>query len=152
MSEKPITKSEVRDIINNQEDSISQLINPEELVHQDIDSWEEADIELLMEELGANLDEWHFMATHPYEGLIQELATSLFMDDMVRVPFDHLVFDSRDKAVIEGYWLYDMSNREVMDCIHENKQDIGYFHEYEQESQMFIESCVVDAQVKDIQE
>jgi len=150
MSEK-LTKKEVREMVQENEDSITRIISPSDLIHQDISNWENADMTMLKDELHDSLSEWHFMATHPYEDLIQELAVSLYMDEMVRIPFDHLVFESRDKAVIEGYWLYDMDNREIMDRIHENKEDMEFFHEYEQNAQMFIESCVIDTQVQELE-
>jgi len=145
-----MTKSEARKRIN--PDSITKLISPTDLTHQDIDKWENVDIELLKQELHDNISEWSFQATHPYEHLIQDLAVGLFIKSMQRVPYDHLVFDSKDKCVIEGYWLYDMNKTEIMDRVNENKENIEYFHEYVQESQMFIESCVIDSQVKELEQ
>lgn len=156
MSEKPITKREVREKIQEQAESITQLINPSDLIHQDIDSWEDADMDKLKEELHTNVEGWHGMApSHPYENLIQELAVALYIEDMVRIPFDdlnHVKYSDRDTCVREGYWLYDMSNTEVLDRVHENKEEIDHFHEYESEAQMFVESCVIDAQIQELEE
>ena len=147
-----MTKSEARKVVNKNTDSITKIIDVSDLIHQDKDSWENVDIELLKDELHDSISEWSFQAKHPYESLIQELAIGLFIESMQRVPYDHLVFDSKDKCVIEGYWLYDMNKTEVMDRVNENKDNIEYFHEYVQESQMFIESCVIDSQVKELEQ
>ena len=147
-----MTKSEARKVVNKNTDSITKIIDVSDLIHQDKDSWKNVNIELLKDELYDGMSEWSFQATHPYESLIQELAVGLFIESMQRVPFEHLVFDSKDKCVIEGYWLYDMNKTEVVNRVNENKDRIEYFHEYVQESQMFIESCVIDKQVKELEQ
>lgn len=146
-----MTENKARKVVNKNTDSITKIIDVSDLIHQDVNSWENVDIELLKQELHDSIGEWSFQATHPYESLIQELAVSYYIESMQRVPYDHLVFDSRDKCVIEGYWLYDMNKTEIVDMVNENKDNIEYFQEYVQESQMFIESCVIDKQVKELE-
>lgn len=144
-------KNEIRQNVKSQTDSITRLISPGDLVHQDIDNWENADMERLKRELREGMSEWSYQAHHPYETDIRDLALLLYRKDMVRVPFDHLVFESRHKAVREGYWLYDMSVYEVNEKIGLNWDDIEHMHEYVSEAQMTIESWVLDEQVAELE-
>ena len=150
--ENELTLSEAKSIVKNQEDSITQLINPEDLIHQDIDSWENADVELLKDELyGSMGNAWTYGINHPYGDMIEELAVNRYVENMIRIPFDHLnpdKFNGPEDAVIEGYWLYDMSESEVKELVYEWNSDIEFFHEYENEAMQFVESIVIDEQIK----
>ena len=144
-------KNEIRQDVKSQTDSITRIISPDDLVHQDIDEWENADMERLSMELYDNMSEWSYQAKHPHETDIKDLALLLYREDMTRVPAADLVFDSRHKAVQEGYWLYNMSVEEVNEKIGVNWEDIEYMHEYESEAQMEIEGWILDAQIEELE-
>ena len=147
-----MTKAKAKELVHENTESITKIIDVSDLIRQNVDSWDNVDIDLLKDELYDSLSEWSYQATHPYESLIQELAVGLFIESMQRVPYDHLVFESRDKCVKEGYWLHDMNKNEILNRVIKNKNQIEYFYEYERESQMFIESCVIDSQVKELEQ
>lgn len=144
-------KSEIRKDVKANTDTIDRIIGPNDLIHQDIDSWDNVDISMLETELHESMDEWHFQANHPYENAIHELAVILYIEDMQRIPINHLNFNSRDKCVIEGYWLFDMDNQEVRDRVNENWEDIEYVHEYESSAQMTVESWIMDKYLENIE-
>lgn len=147
-----LTLEEAKAIVRENENSITRIINPEDLTHQDISSWEEVDIERLKEELAMSISEaWTYGIDHPYEDMIKEVAVNQYVDDMLRVPFDHLVFESREKCVIEGHWLFKMSREEVTEIVWENMEDIDHFHEYENEVMQEIESAIIEARLSDLE-
>ena len=144
-------KNDIRESVKSNADTIDRIIAPNDLIHQDIDSWDNADIDQLKDELYESMSEWHYQAKHPYESAIHDLAVILYKEDMQRIPIDHLSFNSRDKCVIEGYWLYDMSNNEVVDRINENYENIEYWHEYVESAQMQVESWIMDKYLENIE-
>lgn len=146
-----LTLEEAKEKVRENEDSITSLIDPSDLVYQDIDSWENVDIDKLEEELAIMLGEaWTYGIDHPYGDMIRDLAVKDYIDHMDRVPFDHLVFDSREKCVIEGYWLYDMSYDEVFEIVWKNRNDIDHFYDFEQPNMMEIENAIIEARLEDL--
>lgn len=143
-------KKTIRQDVKSQTDSITRIISPEDLVHQDINDWENADLDRLKEELAESMSEWHYQSKHPFEKSIKDLALILYRENMVRVPFDHLTFESRDKAVRKGYWLREMSVNMVNEKIRVNWDSIEHMHEFEQEAQMEIEGWILEAKVEEI--
>lgn len=149
---RELTVEKARSIVKESEDTIESLINPSDLIHQDIDSWDNVNVDSLRDELADSLTEaWTYGINHPYGDLIHELAVNLYVEDMVRVPFDHLVFNSRAKCVIEGYWLYDMGKCEVRELVSENSEGIEWFHECEFEAMMEIESAILEARLENFE-
>ena len=144
-------KSDIRKDVMDNTDTIDRIIAPSDLIHQDIESWDNADMDQLKDELFDSMSEWSYQVSHPYESAIHELATILYIEDMQRVPIDDLSFNSRDKCVIEGYWLYDMNNQEVRDRVNENWEDIEYRHEYESSAKMEVESWIMDKYLANIE-
>lgn len=142
---EPISKQEVRSIVMNETDSINKVISPNDLIHQDIDSWDNVDIDRLKDELAYN--DYTYGINHPYDNLIFELAVSLYMDNMTRIKLDHLVFDELTECVTRGYWPYGENKYIIQETINEYHEDIDFFYEYEQEAQQFVESCMMDAQI-----
>lgn len=147
MSER-LSLQEAKEQIREDEYHISDLINPEDLNLQDVENWGDADVDLLRDEIGMGLSEWSYPYDHPYEDLILDLAIDEFVDDMIRVPFDHLVFESREECVIQGYWLYDMSRNEVTELVYENREEFEFLPI--DRVMMEIESAILDARLADI--
>jgi len=146
-----LTRSSIRAKVQENTDPIEMVISPSDLIHQDIDSWENVDIDRLKDELHENMSEWSYQANHPYERAIHDLAVLMFREDMQRVPMEDLRFESRDKAVANAYWLYDMSKYVVREIIEENWEDMEYTHEYESDALMQIESWIMDKKLANIQ-
>jgi hypothetical protein len=149
MSDK-LTLSEAKEQVRENEPSINELI-PISDINQNVESWENVDKDKLADSIHMDMgDAWTYGINHPYGDMILELAINRFIDDMVRVPFNHLnpdKFNTRAKAVIEGYWLYDMSKNEVRELVYENHESIDFFHECENEVMQEIESAIIEARL-----
>lgn len=141
--------SDIRKEVKANTDTIDRIIAPSDLTHQDVTSWDNVDLDRLKDELAYT--DWTYGINHPYGDYIHEVAINLFIDEMVRAPFDHLNFNSRDKCVIEGYWLYDMSNTEVWDRVNENWEDIEHRGEYESSAIMIVEGWVMDKYLENLE-
>jgi hypothetical protein len=90
------------------------LITGEDLP-EDFDKLEEE----LSESVGVILSESG--TYHPtIEALIQDLEYSLYVEEMPRVKMEHLVFDTHEEAVKEGYWPYKMSCGEALNVAYEH--------------------------------
>jgi len=144
-------KQDIRQDVMSETDPIETFIQPGDLDFQEVNSWEDADIDLLAQEIYESMIEWHFQARHLYESLIQELATILYINKMQRIPFSHLAFNSRDKCVIEGYWLYDMSKSEVRDRVNDNWDEIEDKDTHEHSAQRTVENWVIDKYLTNIE-
>lgn len=142
---------EAKEWIMENEYRIQDLIKPEDLIYQDITSWDNVNIDALREEIGMGFDQWTYPNSHPYSETIRDLAIKWYVEDMIRIPFDHLVFEDREKCVIEGYWLYDISRNEVSELVYENIAEIEFFYEYEDNVRMEIESYILDARLRDLE-
>jgi hypothetical protein len=156
MREKDITTmAEAKNYVLNNEDPIDMLINPSDLIHQDIESWDNVDIDRLRDELAGGMgDSWTYGINHPYGDLIERIAIERFVEDMQRISMDHLnpeVFRGIEDMVIEGYWPYQTNNKEIRELVYEWKDDIEFFHEYESEVMYEIESYIIDARLKNLE-
>jgi len=148
------TLQEAKSMVYNQEDSIKQLIDPSDLTHQSIESWNNVDKELLKDELvGSMGDAWTYGINHPYESLIEELAVKRFVGDMQRVRKNDLnpeKFKELEDMAVSGYWPNSVSRDEIVEAVWEIKDNIDYFHEYEQEVMFEIEDSIIEARLKDL--
>jgi hypothetical protein len=145
------TLKDAKAYVFEQEDSIKSLINPSDLFHQDLESWDNADIDRLRDELAGSMGEaWTYGINHPYGDIIRDIAVNQYVDDMVRIPRDHLVFGNNpEKCVQEGYWLHEWSRDFVTELVYENMENIEFFHEYEDNVRMEIEASILEARLKD---
>jgi hypothetical protein len=149
------TLAEATDMVKKQENSIDMYINPNDLIHQDIDSWDNVDIDKLKDELAASMsDSWTYGINHPYESLIQELAVNLYVEDMQRIKENHLnpeEFNSIEHMVMRGYWVNSMNRQEVTELVYENMENVAYFHEYENEALQEIENAILEARIEGLE-
>lgn len=151
------TLKDAKAYVYQNEDSIKRIIAPSDLVHQNVDNWDNVDKDLLREELGMSMgDVWTYGINHPYGNLIEDMAIVLFIDDMPKIRFDHLVFDTVKECVKNGYWPYgselgdkNPNKWDMQNIVYEVKSDIEYFHEYETEVQQEIEASIIEARLKD---
>ena len=145
------TLKEAKEYVFENEDSIKRIIDPSDLIYQDIDNWENTDTDILRDEIGMSLgDSWTFGINHPYGDLIRDIAVNRFVSDMIRIPRDHLVFgNDPEKCTKKGYWLNEWSRDFVTELVYENLDDIDYFHEYESEILQEIEASMIEARLKD---
>jgi hypothetical protein len=150
-----LTLSEAKEKVKNQEESITKIIDPNDLIHQDVESWDNVDIDKLKDELYGSIgDAWTYPHSHPYASMIESIAVNQFVEDMQRIPFEHLnpeIFKGPEDANVEGYWLYDQSREEVRNVVYEWKDDIEFFHEYEDNVRMEIDSAILDARIEDLE-
>jgi len=146
------TLQEAKEYVYKQEDSIKKIISPSDLIHQDITEWDNADKELLRDELaGCMGDAWTYGINHPYGDMIEQLAVKRFVDDMQRVPMNDLnpeIYKGIEDMAVNGYWPNQTSRQEIEEIVYEWK-DIEFFHEYEQEVMQEIEASIIDARLKD---
>lgn len=152
------TISEAKEFVLENEDSVESLISPSDLIHQDIDKWENADIERLKDELYGSMDVWTYGIDHPYGNMIESIAITQFLNDIPRIRFDHLVFDDITECVVNGYWPYgselgdnNPNMQDMREYVYEVKENIDYFHEYETEIRMEIESFIIEARLKNLE-
>jgi len=147
------TLQEAKEFVYNEEDSIKALISPSDLVHQDIEEWDNADKELLREELAMSMgDAWTYGISHPYGDIIEQLAVKQFVDDMQRVPMNDLnpeIYKGIEDMVIQGYWPYETNRQEIEELVYEWNSDIEFFHEYESHVMQEIEASIIEARLKD---
>jgi hypothetical protein len=145
------TLQEAKAYVYEQEDSIKRIIAPSDVRRQDLDNWEECDTDMLREELGMSLGEaWTYGINHPYGDLIETIAVKQYVEDMTRIPRDHLVFGNNpEKCVQEGYWLYEWSRDFVSELVYEQRENIEFFHECEDKVRMELEASILEARLKD---
>jgi hypothetical protein len=154
MRQKDIeTLQEGKEYVYNQEDSIKRIIAPSDIRMQDLESWDNADMDRLRDELGISLGEgWTYGIDHPYGELIESIAVNRYVEDMTRIPMDHLnpeMFGGIEDMVCSGYWPYETSRDEIRNLVWEWNDNIDYFHEYEQEVMQEIEASILEARLKD---
>lgn len=142
---------EILESVRENEDTIERLISPEDIIHQDVQSWEEVDKERLVEELHESLSEWHFQESHPYESSIQELAALKFLENASRVSMDILNLESHNEAIRNYVWPNEIGHEEALEIIFEEKDNIEWYHEFESEAQMEIENEVIEARIEDLE-
>ena len=151
------TLQEAKEYVFENEDSIKRIISPSDLIHQDIDNWDNADIDRLKDELAGSMgDSWTYGINHPYGDLIERIAVNRFLEDIPRIRFSHLVFDNIQECVKNGYWPYgsELGDKnpdkwDMREIVYEVKEDIDYFHEYESEVLQEIEASMIEARLKD---
>lgn len=145
-----LTLSEAKERVRREEPSMDKIISIDD-VRQDVDSWQEVDKDKLADSLHMDMgDAWTYPHNHPYSDLILDLAIKSYMEDMVRIPEEHLnpdKFQTAADCVIEGYWLYGMTNDEVRELVYEHHDNIEFFYEYEDEIRMEIDSAVMEARL-----
>ena len=155
MTQENLTLEEAKEKVREKEDSIQSLINPSDLTHQNVDTWEKVNVEKLREELAMGMgDAWTYGINHPYGDLIEELAVNRYVEDMQRVPKNDLnpeKFKGIEDMVISGYWPYETSREEIRELVWEWNEDIEFFHEYEFEIMQEIESAILEARLKDFE-
>lgn len=81
--------------------SLPELIGPSD-IDDTADTWGDITDEQIESEIAECLDVVH--TESQYEGLIRDLAVTLWRDSLPRVSMDHLVFDDKAEAVRNGYW------------------------------------------------
>ena len=148
-------KSEIEETVRQNTDSITKLIKPQDLSHQNITDWEDADIDALEMELAENMSHWTYPNDHPYTSEIENLAIDLYLKECVRIPMEHLnseEFRGKEDAINEGYWLNSLSYREARELVYRQKSDTDFFYEYEREAIHFVENIVLDEQMKELKE
>lgn len=146
-------KAEIEEQVRNDTDSITKIVNPGDITHQDIDSWENVDIDALKMELAYGMDEWTYPFDHPYASEIENLAIDLFLDQCVRIPGKHLnpdKFNGPQDAITEGYWLNSLSYQEARELVYEWNSEIEFFHEFEREAMEFVENIVLNEQLQEL--
>jgi len=151
------TLKEAKEYVYNQEDSIKRMIAPSDIRNQDLESWDNADIDMLRDELGMSMgDVWTYGINHPYGSLIERIAVIRFIEDMPSIRFKHLVFDTIQECVKNGIRPYgselgdkNPNKWDMREIVYEVKEDIDYFHEYEQEVRQEIEASILEARLKD---
>jgi len=145
------TMKDAKEYVYENEDSIKRMIDPSDIRMQDIDNWDNADMDMLRDELGMSMsDAFTYGINHPYGDLILSVTVNRFVSDMSRIPNSHLVFgNDPEKCVKEGYWLNEWNRDFVTELVYENLEDIEYFHEYESEVLQEIEASMIEARLKD---
>ena len=144
-----LTPRKVEQIVKENTDPIELLIEPSDLTHQDIESWENVDIYKLKDELYYDI---HEVANSFHERLIQDLALELFIEDMIQINPEHLVFEEKEDMVREGYWPFQTSYSEVGELAYEVKEDIEYYHEYEYKARSHVEAGLVKGYLKNMED
>jgi len=144
------TLSDVKEQVRKDEYSMPELISIED-INQDVNSWDNVDKDKLSESVFADMcDAWTYGINHPYGDTIKELAVNRYVENMQRIPKDHLNPD-RFKTIadmaIEGYWPYTTSRDEITEIVWKNMENIEFFYEYEDEIRMEIESAIIDARL-----
>jgi len=145
------TMKKAKEYVYENEDSIKRIIDPSDIRMQDIDNWDNADMDMLRDELGMSMsDAFTYGINHPYSDLILSVAVNRFLSDMLRIPKSHLVFgNDPEKCAKEGYWLNEWNRDFVTELVYENLENIDYFHEYESEVLQEIEASMIEARLKD---
>ena len=151
------TLKDAKEYVFENEDSIKRIIDPSDIRMQDINEWDNADMDMLRDELGMSMgDAWTYGINHPYGDLIERIAVIQYIDDMPTIRFDHLVFDTVQECVKNGYWPYgselgdkNPNKWDMREIVYEVKEDIDYFYEYEQEVMQEIEASIIEARLKD---
>jgi len=144
------TLSEIKEQIKQEEPSMNELISIED-INQNVDSWDNVDKDKLADSMHMDMsDAWTYGINHPYDDTIRELAVSRFVDDMQRVPMDDLnpdKFGGIEDMAVNGYWPNSVSRDEITEIVYEWKDDISFFHEYEQEIMFEIEASIIEARL-----
>lgn len=145
------TLEDAKEYVFENEDSIKRIIDPSDIRMQDINELDNADMDMLRDEIGMSMgDAWTYGINHPYGDLIRAIAVNRFVSDMLRIPKNHLVFgNDPGKCVKKGYWLNEWNRDFVTELVYENLDDIDYFHEYESEVLQEIEASIIEARLKD---
>jgi len=146
-------KAEIEETVRNNTDSITTIIKPQNLTHQDIDSWDDVDFDSLEAEMFDSLSSWTYPNDHLYASEIESLAIDLYLDNCVRIPLEHLnpeAIQGKEDAIIQGYWLNSLNYQEARELVYEWNSNISYFHEFEREAMEFVENIVIDEQLKEV--
>jgi len=147
MRETEITNlQEAKEHILKKEPSMNELISIDD-VNQDVDSWDNVDKDRLADRIDRH---WTYPINHPYASLIEKLAIKQYIDDMQRVPMDDLNpdrFQGIEDMIVEGYWPYQTTRDEIKELVYEWKDDIDYFHEYENEVLCEINAAIDEARL-----
>ena len=151
------TLQEAKEYVYENEDSIKRIIDPSDLIHQDIDNWDNVNMDMLRDELGMSMsDAWTYGIDHPYGSLIEEIAVIRFIEDIPSIRFKHLVFDTIQECIKNGIRPYgselgdkNPNKWDMREIVYEVKEDIDYFHEYETEVRQEIEASMIEARLKD---
>ena len=158
MNERDIeTLQEAKAYVYEQEDSIRGIIAPSDIRMQDIDQWNNADKELLREELAMSMgDAYTYPTNHPYSSLIERIAVIQYIDNLPSIRFKHLVFDTVEECVKNGIKPFgsELGHKnpdkwDMREIVYEVKDEIDYFHEYETEVRQEIEASILEARLKD---
>lgn len=148
-----MTESEVREQVQENESPIQSIVSPENLIHQNVESWDNVDVNKLEREVADNvIDAYTYPINHPYSGLIEDYAIDLFLENCTRIPIEHLnpvIFNGPEDAIVQGYWINHMTYDEAREMVYEWKDDISFFHEFEQEALEIVESAMINAQMAD---
>jgi len=151
------TLKDAKAYVYQNEDSIKRIIDSSDIRMQDIDNWNNADIDLLRDELGMSIgNAWTYGINHPYGDLIERIAVIRFIEDMPIIRFKHLVFDTIQECVKNGIRPYgselgdkNPNKWDMREIVYDVKEDIDYFHEYESEVLQEIEASIIEARLKD---
>lgn len=158
MNERDIeTLKDAKEYVFDQEDSIKRIISPSDVRRQDIDSWSEADTELLKDEIAMSMcDGWMFPTNHPYSSLIERIAVIQYINDLPSIRFKHLIFDTVEECVKNGIKPFgsELGERnpdkwDMREIVYDVKDEIEFFYEYETEVRQEIEASIIEARLKD---
>ena len=151
------TLKDAKEYVYEQEDSIKRIISPSDLIHQDIDNWDNADMDMLRDEIGMSMgDAFTYGINHPYGDLIERMAVIQYINGLPSIRFKHLVFDTVEECVKNGIKPFgsELGDKnpdkwDMREIVYEVKEDIDYFHEYETEVRQEIEASIIEARLKD---
>lgn len=147
-----ISRQEARRKAKEATPSITTLIDPSDLRNQDIDSWENVDLDRLTAELG--MDMVNTSEIRDYEVITHDLALSLWIDEMPRIAMEHLVYNDKETAVIEAnVWPNSMSITELWEVLEENYDKCTEAYDwYYEDAHNEVYAGIIDGYLKDLEE
>ena len=154
-------RSEISDILQEVKasiDPIEKLIAPTDLIQQDVTFWFQVDYDLLKSELYGGLEYIDIYQSRSiyqsHSNEIRDISILLYLIEVPRIPFEHLVFDDRETCLIEGYWVNDMSNNEAREILHDNyhKLDSMVIQELESDAYDKVSNAIIEKQLVNLKE
>jgi hypothetical protein len=117
--------------------TLSSLIDPSDVI-EGADRWSDISDERLTQEVGESVEV--IMSENQLEGVVRELAVTLWRDDLPRVSMDDMAFESKEKAVKEGYWPNSMDKWGCKEILFEQTIPSDVYRE----SQEVVEMGIID--------
>jgi len=110
------TDTDAKQAAAEQAEPINMLINVSD-IDESADSWDDISDEQIRQEITQSLDV--ISSERQYEGLIRDLAVTMWRSDPPRAPMGALVFETERAAVENGYWPNSMNKWEVEEILFE---------------------------------